>query len=117
MHKIEEGAAIVLAGDLRSTFDAVDDALVAGSRMFGSLIETAQNGKVPPAQSQTILHSVACGLNSIIEGRGDFVEAVKRMNVIKRGSNLNVVDLGCDNPLEVFTEASAPAFQQPQAVS
>jgi hypothetical protein len=105
-----------LTGDLRSTFDAVDGALVAGSRMFGSLIETAQNGKVPPAQSQTILNSVASGLSSLIEGRGDFVEAVKRMNAIKRGSNLNVVDLGCDNPLEVFTEASAPVRQQPVAV-
>lgn len=116
MLKFEEGAAMVLAGDLRSTFHAVDDALVAGSRMFGSLVETAQNGKVPPAQSQTILNSVASGLTSLIEGRGDFVEAVKRMNAIKRGSNLDVVDLGCDNPLEVFTEASAPAHLQPQAV-
>ena len=117
MLKFEEGAAMVLAGDLRSTFDAVDDALVAGSRMFGSLIETAHNGKVSPAQSQTIFSSVASGLTSLIEVRGDFVEAAKRMNVIKRGSNLNVVDLGCDNPLEVFTEASAPAHRQPQAVA
>jgi hypothetical protein len=113
MRTFNEGAAMVLAGDLRSTFGAVDDALMNGVRMFGTLVHNTQ--QLEPARGQQILSPAFEGLSAVFKGRADIVEAVKRMNAVVRDSNLAVVDLGCANPLETFTQARAPAPFAPQA--
>ena len=109
MLRIDKSAATVLAGDVRSTFEAVDVALLNGTRMFGTVMETARCSSLPPAQSQQIITSVAQGISSVVKGRGDMVKALQQMNAVKRNSNLETVDLGCDNPIKTFTEATLPS--------
>lgn len=115
MHKIEAGAAHVIAGDLRSTFDALDDAIASGTRLFSSVVDTARSSDLNVTESQRLYDPVAASLMSVVKGRADMVEAVKRMSVLKRASNLEPVDLGCANPLKVFTEASAASELRPCA--
>ena len=117
MLKIDQGAAHVIAGDIRATFSAVDDAIVNGTRLFGSIVETTRQSDLSAVESQRLYDSVAAGLNAVVKGRGDIVDALKRMTVLKRNSNLEPVDLGCDNPLKTFTSASLPAEMQPRAFS
>jgi len=112
MFKFDQGAAHVIAGDLRSTFSAVDDAIVNGTRLFGSIVETAKRSDLPATESQRLYDSVAAGLASVLKGRADIVDALKRVTVLKRHSNLEPVDLGCANPL---VSASLPVEEQPRA--
>jgi hypothetical protein len=115
MHYFENGAALVIAEDLRSTFGAVDEALVNGSRLFNSIAETARTSRLNATESQRLFDHVAAGLSCVVQGRGEIVDAMKRMTVLKRQSNLETVDIGCDNPLETFTSAEHPVEVRPYA--
>lgn len=114
MHKFDKGAALVIAGDLRSTFGSVDDAIVNGTRLFGSIVETARASHLNATESQRLYTMVAAGLSSVVQGRAEIVDAMKQMTVLKRNSNLETVDIGCDNPLKTFTSASLAPEAQPQ---
>lgn len=113
MHDFNAGAAMVIAADLRTTFASVDSALASGARLLGTMLETAQTSNLTATERQRLLDNVTDGLRNVVKGRGDMVEAMKRMTVLKRGSNLETVDVGCDNPLparkasEFFISADA----------
>lgn len=112
MHTFNTGAAIVIAADLRTTLASVDSALVTGSRLIGTMLETAQDANLSAIESQRVLDDMTTGLTNVVKGRSDMVEALKRMTVLKRNSNLETVDVGCDNPLpkkaaDFFINASA----------
>jgi hypothetical protein len=99
MKTFNAGAAIVIADDVRATLASVDGALTHGARLLGAMVETAQASRIPVTESQRVLESVTSGLSNVVRGRSDMVDAVKRMTVMKRNSNLQTVDVGCDNPL------------------
>lgn len=112
MYNFHEGAAHVIAADMRSTFASMDTALATGARMLGNMVETAQMARLNATESQRIYAEMASGLANVVQGRADIVEAMKRLTVLKRNSNLETVDVGCDNPLppkatEFFVSAKA----------
>ncbi|NLS26807.1 hypothetical protein S2M10_17940 [Sphingomonas sp. S2M10] len=112
MHTFDAGVALVIANDVRSTLQSVDSALADGARLLGAMLETAHASGLPVTESQRVLENVTSCLSNVVQGRSDMVDAVKRMTVIKRNSNLDVVDVGCDNPLPAkpstfFTTAEA----------
>lgn len=111
MKNINTGSAMVIADDVRSTLASVDSALTSGARLLGVMVETAHASRITATESQRVLENVLAGLSNVLRGRSDMVEAVKRMTVIKQNSNLETVDVGCDNPLPAkssfFTSAQA----------
>lgn len=99
MKNINAGSAMVIADDVRSTLASVDSALTSGARLLGAMVETAHASRITVTESQRVLENVIAGLSNVMKGRSDMVEAVKRMTVMKQNSNLETVDVGCDNPL------------------
>lgn len=100
MIKLKESAGIVLAGDVRNAVAAVDDALLNGAKLCVSVLEAAQESNLPVQQTQKLYRSIISGLNAVLEGRGEIVAAVQRMNAIKAQSNLAPQNYGCPDGWE-----------------
>lgn len=107
MIELKPGAGLVVAGDVRNTFAAFDDALLNGARMCMSVIEATQGTNVPVGQSQLLLRAITNGLNSVVEGRAEIVGALKQMIAIKDQSNLAAVSYGCPDGWDALTTATA----------
>lgn len=103
MYHFEQGGAVVIASDYRSTLTAVDDAIINSARLIGSIAEVARQSGLGAADSQRLYDSLSHGMSSVVRGRGDIVESLRQATILKRHSNLEPVDLGCANPLKVFT--------------
>lgn len=117
MYQFDNGSAHVIASDYRTTLTAVDDAIINSARLIGSIAEVARQSGLPAPESQRLYDSLSQGMSSVVRGRGDIVESLKQVTVLKRRSNLEPVDLGCANPLKVFTTGEAPAEAQPFAMA
>jgi hypothetical protein len=95
MINLTEGAGAVVAGEVRDAFAAVDQALLSSARMCASVIEATKGAGIPAGQSQRLLRSITSGMNRVVDGREEIVEALRQMNVIKDRSNLAPVSYGC----------------------
>ena len=108
MLKFRPGAGALVAADTKNAVAAVDDALLSSVRMYASIIEATQGSNLPAAQSQKLLASMTESLQSVVKGRGEIVNTIRQLTVIKGQSNFAPEDLGC--PLWETT-ASAPSPQ------
>lgn len=95
MIELKSGAGLVVAGDIRNTFSAVDDALLNSARMCVSVIEASKGTNIPAQQTQHLLRSITAGMSAVVDGRDEIVTALKHMISIKGQSNLAPVDYGC----------------------
>lgn len=95
MINLKAGTGLVVAGDIRSTFAAVDDALLTSARMCVSVIEATQGANIPAQKTQHLLRSITSGMTAVVNGRDDIVTALRCMIDIKGQSNLAPVDYGC----------------------
>jgi hypothetical protein len=89
------GAGPVVATDTKNAVAAVDDALLNSARLIASVIEAAQGSNLPIGESQKLLASMTTGLQSVLDGRGNMVAAIRQMTVIKGRSNLATFASGC----------------------
>lgn len=103
MIKLKEGAGIVVAGDVRNAVAAVDDALLNGAKLCVSVLEAAQGTNLPVQQTQKLYRSITTGLSAVLDGRGEFVAAVRQMNEIKARSNLAPQNYGCPDGWDAVT--------------
>lgn len=101
---LREGAGLVVAHDVQTTIAAVDDALLTSARMCASVIEAMHGSNLPVAQSQQLLTAVTSGMASVLDGRAQMVEAIRRMHAIKGRSNLAPVDYGCPDGWRISLE-------------
>lgn len=115
MHQFKKASALVIAEDLRSTFGSVDDAIASGSRLLGSIVDTARESRLNASDAQRLYEDMASGLSTVVKGRREIVGAMKRMTLLKRQSNLETVDIGCDNPWEAFVPTTGQAHAVPSA--
>lgn len=95
MLKFRPGAGAIVAADSQNTLAAVDDALLTGVKMYASVIEATQGSNLPAAQSQELLVSLTGGIQSVVQGRGEIVSAVRHMAAIKARSNFAPENFGC----------------------
>lgn len=95
MIELKQGAGLVVAGDVRNAFAAVDDALLNSARMCVSVIEATQGSNIPAQQIQLLLQSITAGMSAVVGGRAEIVTALKQMIAIKDQSNLAPVNYGC----------------------
>lgn len=95
MIEFRNGAGVVVAGDVKTTVAAFDDALLNGARMCVSVLEATQGANVPISQTQRVLKSMTSGLQSVVDGRADLVSAVRHMTAIQVRSNLSEESYGC----------------------
>lgn len=110
MIRIGEGAGAVVAGDAKTAVAAFDDALLSGARMCVSVLEASQGTDVPIGQTQRVLRSMASGIQSVVDGRGEIVAAVHQLTVIKGRSNLREHSYGCPDGWEELASL-APALR------
>lgn len=110
MIELKQGAGLVVAGDIRNAFNAVDDALLNSARMCVSVIEATQGTNIPAPQTQQLLRSITTGMVAVVDGRDEIVTALKQMIAIKGQSNLAPVDYGCPDG---WKTAVAPNIQVP----
>ncbi|WP_300973146.1 hypothetical protein [Sphingomonas sp. LHG3406-1] len=119
MIELKPGAGLVVAGDVRSAFDTVDDALLNGARMVVSVLEATQSANMPAAQKQRLLNNLTAGINGVLDGRGHLVSALKDMLEIKAQSNLAPVSYGCPEGWKaastVIVGDVAPAAAKPES--
>ena len=93
--ELKAGAGLVVAGDIRNAFSAVDDALLNSARMCVSVIEATQGANIPAQQTQQLLRSITASMAAVVDGRDEIVTALKHMIAIKDHSNLAPVNYGC----------------------
>jgi hypothetical protein len=107
MLNFRPGGGAIVAADTKNAVAAVDDALLNGVRMYASIIEATQGSNLPVAQSQKLLKSLTAGLQSVVEGRGEFVAAIRQMAVIKSASNFAPENFGCPEGWEIVIPTGA----------
>jgi hypothetical protein len=110
MLKFRPGAGTVVAADTQNAVAAVDDALLNSARLIASIIEATQGSNLPVGESQKLLVSMTSGLQSVLDGRGNMVAAIRQMTVIKGRSNFAPLDVGCPTGWEEMASADVRAI-------
>ena len=100
MLNFRPGAGAIVAADTKNAVAAVDDALLNSVRMYASIIEATQGSNLPAAQSQKLLTSMTESLQSVVRGRGEIVDTIRQLTVIKGQSNFAPEDFGCPEGLQ-----------------
>lgn len=98
MLNFRPGAGPVVATDTKNAVAAVDDALLNSARLIASIIEATQGSNLPVSESQKLLASMTSGLQSVLDGRGNMVAAIRQLTDIKGRSNFAPLDFGCPIP-------------------
>lgn len=98
LYTLNAGAALVVVGDTRNAFSSIDDALINGARLMGSIIETAQKSDLPAGITQKLYASMAKSVNTILSGRSDMLTALALMERIRDRSNIRETADGCAYP-------------------
>jgi len=110
MFTIKETTGLVVAEDTKTTIAAIDRAILAKTRLAGSIIEASEQSQLPIAQSQKLLEGMSRGFEHLVAGRADMLAVVRQLTAIKNGSSLDVVDFGCPDGLNA--RAPSPARAQ-----
>ncbi|HEX8642890.1 MAG TPA: hypothetical protein VF702_03140 [Allosphingosinicella sp.] len=118
MLNFRPGAGPVVATDTKNAVAAVDDALLNSARLMASIIEATQGSNLPISESQKLLAEMASGLQSVLDGRGNMVSAIRQMTVIKGRSNFAPLDVGCpDGWYDTASATLAPSRKAAKAPS
>lgn len=101
MINFNRSAAQQLATDIRSTHQAIDNALADIASLTYSVIDAARTSDAPPAQTQAAIEGVAIGLTKMVDARKGFVSAHRKIAIAQRDSNLQEINFGCvgDGPI------------------
>ena len=91
-------AAAHLALDIRSTHQAIDDALATLATLTFSVIDACRHSNTPPAHTQAAIEGVASGLTKMVDARKGFVNAHRKIAIAQRASNLQEINFGCVGP-------------------
>ena len=110
------GAGPVVAADTKNAVAAVDDALLNSARLIASIIEATQGSNLPVSESQKLYASMTSGLQSVLDGRSNMVDAIRQMTDIKGRSNFAPMDFGCPGgpPSATAAEATPLAAATPR---
>lgn len=98
MVNFDAQAAQRLATDIRSTHQAIDNALADLASLTYSVIDACRTSDAPPAHTQAAIEGVAIGLTKLVDARKGFVTAHRKIAVAQRDSNLQEVNFGCVGP-------------------
>jgi hypothetical protein len=91
-------AAQQLATDIRSTHQAIDNALADIATLALSVIDVCRTSDAPPAHTQAAIEGVAMGLTKLVDARKGFVSAHRKIAIAQRDSNLQEINFGCVGP-------------------
>lgn len=100
MHKIKQAAGSMIAADTQDAVSALDTAMIAQSRLFATVVETAAESKLPVGTPQKLLQSISAGMAGLVATRADIVTAVTQVNLIQMRSNLKTTAFGCPKVVE-----------------
>jgi hypothetical protein len=113
---INQTSGTVVAGETQALAAAIDSAMLAQARLCASIIETANESKLPVVATQKLLQSLSANMSGLVASRSEFATAVRELNVIQARSNLKEMAMGCPNgirPIKGFSDShvlSAPSL-------
>jgi hypothetical protein len=81
--------------EINRTHAAIDASLMRMTQLTSSFLAANNEAKLPAHAAQFFLEDMVKGLSTIIEGRGQFVSAHRKMVEMKNASNLKNVEIGC----------------------
>lgn len=113
MLNFRPGAGPVVAADTKNAVAAVDDALLNSARLIASVIEATQGSNLPVGESQQLFSEMTSSLQSVLDGRGTMVSAIRRMTDMKGRSNFAPLDFGCPGGTPTATLTAMPASADP----
>jgi hypothetical protein len=99
MLNINKTSGTVVAGETQTLAAAIDSAMLAQARLCASIIETANESKLPVAATQKLLQSLSANMSGLVTSRSEFATAVRELNIIQARSNLKEMATGCPNGL------------------
>jgi hypothetical protein len=100
---INLNSGFVVAGETQTLAAAIDSAMLAQARLCASIIETANESKLPVLATQKLLQSLSANMSGLVASRSEFATAVRELNVIQARSNLKETALGCPNGIRPMT--------------
>jgi hypothetical protein len=103
MLNINMNSGFVVAGETQTLAAAIDSAMLAQARLCASIIETANESKLPVVATQKLLQSLSANMSGLVASRSEFATAVRELNVIQARSNLKETALGCPNGIRPMT--------------
>jgi hypothetical protein len=103
MLNINMNSGFVVAGETQTLAAAIDSAMLAQARLCASIIETANESKLPVLATQKLLQSLSANMSGLVASRSEFATAVRELNVIQARSNLKEMGMGCPNGLRPLT--------------
>jgi hypothetical protein len=103
MLNINMNSGFVVAGETQTLAAAIDSAMLAQARLCASIIETANESKLPVVATQKLLQSLSANMSGLVASRSEFATAVRELNVIQARSNLKEMATGCPNGLRPMT--------------
>lgn len=103
---INQTSGTVVAAETQALAAAIDSAMLAQARLCASVIETANESKLPVVATQKLLQSLASNMSGLVSSRAEFSTAVRELNVIQARSNLREVGLGCPNGIRPISGAN-----------
>jgi hypothetical protein len=103
MLNINKTSGTVVAGETQTLAAAIDSAMLAQARLCASIIETANESKLPVAATQKLLQSLSANMSGLVTSRSEFATAVRELNIIQARSNLKEMATGCPNGLPPMT--------------
>lgn len=94
----EHQAAPQLALDIRSTHQAIHDALATLVTLSFYTIDTFRHSDALPAHTQEAIEGVASSLTKMFDARKGFVSAHRKIAIAQPASNLQEINFGCVAP-------------------
>ena len=99
----------MVASDTQASIAAMDMAIISQSRMCASVMEAANDAKMPIGATQKLLEAMASGLQNIAESRSDMVDAVRELRRIQADSSLAAEYFGCPGGLGSHLQSAETA--------
>lgn len=119
MLEIQKTVGLVVAEDSKSALVAIDRAILAETRLTGSIIEASEQSGLPIGYSQKLLEGMSRGFEHLVAGRADMLAVIRQLTAIKSASTLDTVDFGCPEgvnprtPMPARAEATADDARVP----
>lgn len=110
MFKIHPSTVPGVAADTRAALKATDQALLAHTQLFASLLEGASGADLPVTVTQDIYATMATHGERLVEGRDSLRHLITRLTAVKDLSDQREVAIGCPNGLPEPTKKSVDFF-------
>ena len=117
MLQFPEAAALVVAGDTRTTVTSIDRALLESARLTASILEASEGSGLPHSRKQKLLEGLSSGMNAIVASRAELGRVIAHLTAIKGVSNLRETADGCPDDWDKLLQSTASIAAEAHVVA